>query len=655
MGVVVLRLQLPGRHPILMTQRSLVAFARLTLVGVVVCVLLAVWSLRVIAAPPFPWRDRSGAATPYTPRMYVAPAPRTRSVPVTPDPGNSQTPQPSLVPPIEPTPAEQPTSPPVQTRTFYSPRSADSQYPAGYGIHVGVTQAFLDELIKVESRDAGPVRDCILGAQVVGSQSTETTVHVRLVPNDQQAELEFQLSGVTRNMTENRTPQATIQSEGLHRFEVSKSVTFDGKKLLTRSPSATMYPYQRNRAATTPASSIPILGPLVSQYALQMANQRRPMAERITAQRITEKVVPQFNSSVDERLTELNSQLRDVLPKHLPLLGISEPTTRVWTTDKQMKVSFAWETVRSCPEYVPSVVAADSSELRVALHSEAVKVWLESLPLGGLEIPVDNLDQWQKELQRSLSLRIWGDTRFGESPDKSPSQIVRAGRIRVRTVSDELKTPPRFGEPTIVGPLLVPQPGTGSSLKVPVIQTPPAEPTIDRPTITPVPQRKTNKVPATDNVPTEEPGVDSLSQSTTQMILAKENPLSVDFESGEAVITLTAAFRIAPAPQTGYHRIRIPLTSRMQGDELIVTPGQAQVETVGTAGPLSELMRMTIEKQVQLRLQPTSWPVERELKREKANPIVIRLNELSSNSGWLTFVWGVKQTSVPSVSAAQVW
>ena len=523
---------------------------------------------------------------------------------------------------------------------------------------MGVTQKFLDELIMVESHDAGPVRDCILGAQVIGSQSTETAVHVRLVPNDQQAELEFQLSGVTRNMTENRTPQATIQSEGVHRFEVSKSVTFDGKKLLTRSPSATMYPYQRNRSATTPASSIPILGPLVSQYALEMANQRRPMAERIAAQRISEKVVPQFNNSVDERLTELNSQLRDVLPKQLPLLGISEPTTRVWTTDKQMKVSFAWDTVRSCPEYVPNVAVTDSSELRVALHSEAVKVWLESLPLGGLEIPVDDLDRWQKELQRSLSLRIWGDTRFGESPDKSPSQIVRAGRIRVRTVSDELETPPRFGEPTIVGPLLVPRSGTGSGLKVPVIQTPPAEPTIDRPTMTPVPQRKTNKVPATSDSLDEDPamaGSESQVQSTTQMILAKDNPLSVDFESGEAVITLTAAFRIAPAPQTGYHRIRIPLTSQIQGDELIVTPGLAQVETVGTAGPLSELMRMTIEKQVQLRLQPTSWPVERELKREKANPVVIRLNELSSSSGWLTFVWGMKQSSVPSVSAAQVW
>ena len=603
-------------------------------------VLLCVWSIRVSAAPPFPWRDRRAGAVPYTPRMGVAPAPRTRPVPATPDIVIQEFPQPSLVPATEPTPIDQPASQPVRTRTYFTPRSSDSTYPAGYGIHVGVTQKFLDELIKVESVDSGPVRDCILGAQVVGSQSTETSVHVRLVPNDQMAELEFQLSGVTRNETENRTPQAVIQSEGVHRFEVSKSVTFDGKKLLTRSPSATMYPFQRNRAARTPASSIPLLGPLVSQYALEIANQRRPMAERITAQKITEQVVPQFNESVDERLTELNNQLKHVIPKQLPLLGITEPTTRVWTTEKQMKVSFAWDTVRSCPEYIPNVAVADASELRLALHSEALKVWLENLPLGGVEIPVDNLDRWQQELQRQLSSRIWGGSRFGESPGgTSPSQIVRAGRIRVRTVSDELKTPPGFGEPTVVGPLLVPRPGTGSSLKVPVIQTPPAEPTIDRPIDTSGESEKTDEKSSGDS--DADAGI--LGQSQVQMILAKDNPLSVEFGSGEAIVTLTAAFRISPAPQTGFHRIRIPVTSRIQGEELIVTPGPAKVETVDSSGPLSELMRATIEKQVQLRLQPTSWPVERELEREKGNPIVIRLHELASGSGWMTFVWGVKE------------
>ena len=174
-----------------------------------------------------------------------------------------------------------------------------------------LSQKFLNELIWVESQDAGPVRDCILGAQVVGSQQTETSVHVRFVPSDSQAQLEFQLTGMTRNTTESRTPEAVIQSEGNHRFEVGKSVQFDGQKFLTRSPSAMLFPCQNNRAARTPASAIPILGPLVSEYALSVANQSRPESERITAERITQQVVPEFDSAVDKRLAEL-SQNQDL-------------------------------------------------------------------------------------------------------------------------------------------------------------------------------------------------------------------------------------------------------------------------------------------------------------------------------------------------------
>ncbi len=567
---------------------------------------------------------------PVTPRMAVPPAPRTRPIPATPDPMIQEYQQPSLVPQADPTPIDLPGSGPKRTRTYYTPSTTNSLYPAGYGIHVGVSQKFLDELIKVESQEAGPVRDCILGAQVVGSQTTETSVHVRMVPNDDQAELEFQLSGVTRNVTENRTPQAIIHSEGEHRFELAKSVQFDGKKLLTRSPSAVMYPYQRNRAAMTPASAIPILGPLVSQYALGIAEQRRPASERITAQRISQKVVPQFNDSVDSRLSMLNSQLQDVIPKHLPLLGISEPTTRVRTTDRQMTVSFAWDTVRSCPEYRPSVMVADASELRVALHSEAVNIWLASLPLGGQEISVDDLERWQKELQRLLALQSWGGLGAGEVLSEiGRRQVVRVGRTRTQEVANDGQTPPGLGAPTILGPLLV------------------------------SPPQRREKVPTEEGEATEtSPSIDEqndsqdsglLGASQTQMILANENPLSIEFESGEAIITLTAAFRIAPAPQTGFHRIRIPVTSRLQNDELIVTAGTVRVESIDSSGPLSELTRAMIEKQVQLRLKPTSWPIERSVSRDKGPPVVVRLGELSSGSDWLSFVWGVKEPDGPNL------
>ena len=560
----------------------------------------------------------------------LSPAPRTRPAPISrvrrPPPVTSEpTPIDSIDSPAKPDLTDKQARP---TRTYFTPRRATALYPSGHGLHIAVTEKFLDELIRVESQAAGPVRDCILGAEVLGSQQTETSLHVRMIPSADQAQLELLLTGVTRNSTENRTPQAVIQSDGNHRFEVSKSVQFDGTTLLTRSPAATMYPCQRNKAALTPASAIPILGPLVSEFALGVAEQSRPAAERITAQRITEQVVPQFNRSVDRRLAELNTQLQSVLPKQLPLLGISAPTTRVRTTEQQLTASFAWDTVRDCPEYVPPLTTSDAAELRVAIHSEAVNIWLASLPLGGLEIPVSNLDRWQKELERALS----------SSESVLPGTVVvsRVGqsrRLRTRTVADDSTDAPIWTPPMIVGPIL----------PVPPVLVKPER--VDRLPTLADPDAGTN---ASESLADQ----DSQVASQSQMILAPEHPLTVEFVQGEAVITLVAAFRIAPAPPTDYHRIRIPVTSRLVRDELTLTPGQVQVETTATApGPLSELTRAAIEQQIQQRLQPTRWPVERSFPREDGGPITLRLGELSSSAGWLSLVWGVESPTVKAVAA----
>lgn len=595
--------------------------SRWGVVGIIaLCGLVSsVWLNFAKAEPPYPWRSGRLSPAPSTQRQTLAPAPRSRGgASGTPALLSQSLPQPHTESP-EPTPVDPPASPlPRSRRTYYTARRPEALFPSGHGLHIAVSQQFLDELIRVESHDAGPVRDCILGAEVVGSQQTETAVHVRLVPSSSTAQMEFQLTGTTRNSTENRTRQAFIESEGNHRFEVSKSVQFDGQILLTRSPSAILYPCQTNRAARTPASAIPILGPLVAEYALGVAEQSRPAAERITAERITQQVVPQFNDAIDQRLTSLNAQLTDQIPKLLPRLGIITPSTRVRTTEHQLTVSFAWDTVRNCPEYVTTPPAPKASEFRIAVHSEAVNVWLASLPLGGMEIPLRDLDRWQKELEQVLS--------SDHSGRRSISQVPRAttaARVRIRTVG-QTEAVPGLGELTILGPLLVPP--REQVDKVPTIAEPEGEPS-----------------PAAD--------AETPLASQALMILAPEAPVTVEFARGEAVITLVAAFRIAPAPQTDYHRIRIPLTSQIMPDELIVTTGRVQVETTTpSTGPLSELMRATIEKEVQQRLRPTQWPITRQIERDQGQPVTLQLGEVSSAEGWLSLVWGLNSQRIEGVS-----
>jgi hypothetical protein len=500
-------------------------------------------------------------------------------------------------------------------------RKPESQFPTGCGIHIAATERFLDELIRVESQEEGPVRDCILGAEVVGSQSTETQVRVQLIPDPDQARFDIVLRGTTRNQTENRTSQAVIQADGNHRFDIAKSVQFDGKQLLTRSPAAWLYPCQRNRSAFTPASAIPILGPLVSQYALGIAEQQRPEAERITANRITQRVAPQFDKAIDSRLASLNRGLLQSLPQILPQFGIETPSTRVHTTDQELIASLAWDSVRTVPEYNPPATPLEAPILHVALHADAVNAWLARLPLGGREIAVSDLARWQTELQQLLSGNV--------VPRDAQPVSSRVKKLIVRPASEEIWLP-GFGEPTMIGPILPPARGT-----------PPSEPTL---------LEETQKVPT----PTEieevlpEPG----EGSSTRLILARNNPLSIEFLNGEAVITIVTAFKVDLVPQTDEHCIRIPLRSRIEGDSLIVTPGTISVDNAAvSSGAFSETVRKAIEQQVQQRLQPTTWPLERQFARDQGGPVTLKLDSLGSDNSWLTFAWTVRGSSTNSGTA----
>lgn len=570
------------------------------------------------AGPPFPWRSQTQGPAPYTQRQPSGSANLIRGQ--TPD-RLSPRPNPQL-------------SPSTSLPKRITARKPESLYPAGCGIHFSATHNFLNELIRAESHQDGPVRDCILGADVVGSQSTDTQLQVRLLPDPTMARFDLLLTGVTRNQTENRTPQAIIHAEGHHRFEVSKTVQFDGSRLLTRSPAAWLYPHQCNRAALTPASGVPILGPLVSQYALGIAEQRRPQAERITAAKITQQVAPQFDRSIDQRLASLNQTLQSTLPQELRRWGIEQPRLRVSTTPTRLLTSLVWNSVQSVSEYSVSEPETDDSRLHMALHADVINAWLSRLPLGGQEIAIRDLERWQTELHRQLAGADSGTrtlkpvsmprTKTESADELSAPRPMARDRSPAQVISDTL-TLPGFGEPTLVGPIL----------------PPPREPTL----LDPTHPEETQKIPTPDSsldVPQSPADTDS-TPDNVKLILAENNPLTIEFQDGEAVITIVTAFQIEPAPPTGQHRIRIPLRSQLLGDSLEIVPGAIRVEVVdSSSGPLTEVVRHTIEQQVQSRVQPTRWPITRRFDREQGGTMSLRLASLKSQAGWLSIAWGME-------------
>src|SRR5690606_24364659 len=94
--------------------------------------------------------------------------------------------------------------------TFYPPATLEDAAPLlqqiSGSVRVIIPEAFLNRLLARSETDTGPVVDNILGANVTGSQNTNTTLSVDVTECPQLARMQLQLTGTTQNQTIGVTP-----------------------------------------------------------------------------------------------------------------------------------------------------------------------------------------------------------------------------------------------------------------------------------------------------------------------------------------------------------------------------------------------------------------------------------------------------------------
>ncbi|QDU36660.1 hypothetical protein Mal4_09480 [Maioricimonas rarisocia] len=254
--------------------------------------------------------------------------------------------------------------------------------PVG-NLQVIVSKDLISPLVERNVSDAGPVRDFILGANVFGEQSTNTSVSLVFIPCPDAALFQIELNGRTNNRTVGVTPQATIHSVGEHDFCIAKKVRFDGRQFMTWSPSATVLPRQQNLFAQTPLGGIPLVGPVASNFALSEANRRTPIARNIIALKVTDEAAPRFNEEVDQKLAEANRGLSNLVVPRLQAHDLL-PDAFAQTTDRELRMTLRLGAFDdSAP---PGTSAAQPAQLTVRLHQTFLNRVFARLPLAGAEV-----------------------------------------------------------------------------------------------------------------------------------------------------------------------------------------------------------------------------------------------------------------------------
>lgn len=317
--------------------------------------------------------------------------------------------------------------------------SALASHYFNYNFRVVASEKFLNKVIGYDHTDSGPVKDFILGANVTGNQTTTATLGIDLTPGKDRISFYMTLRGITQTRTIGVTDEATVNTSGYHTFYATKAISFDGDSFPTAPAKISVNANNTTTGVRTEYSSIPIFGSIANSIAQGEVAKRKAQSEAIARDRVSTRVLPEFNSEVEAEFkkhadalkNEINPKLHEA--KMFPTArNFSSSDTELWASTRQMS-----ETELGGDD--PTFSTTTSKGVAIHLHETLINNSLSLLPLGGRTL---NEDELVTEISAALKQVLGKDINLkkGDGEESDPTQFVFPEKdfIRVRIDSGEL-------------------------------------------------------------------------------------------------------------------------------------------------------------------------------------------------------------------------
>jgi hypothetical protein len=265
-----------------------------------------------------------------------------------------------------------------------------------------VSGSLLDRLARTTRTDSGPVRDFILGSDVFGDQTTTARVSARLLPNADAASYLVEAEGRTATETEGYPRQeggeVVIHSRSTSRFIARRRVDLTADGLRAGEPVISVRTSNRVVGASTPYSSIPLLGQFADSIAMGEAEARRAEVEAIGASRVRDRVLPQFAAESDQRIAEMNENYRSVADRLAKRHAFPEVLSLASTATHLFALA---RTARhdELGGHEPLMWLPSDSLLTVQLHESAINNAFEHAELGGSTIDETSIGRLTAEAE----------------------------------------------------------------------------------------------------------------------------------------------------------------------------------------------------------------------------------------------------------------
>ena len=291
-----------------------------------------------------------------------------------------------------------------------------------YNLKATFSESLLKSLVDMHRAECGGINDCILGAHVVGNQSTNASIFIDLKPSFEQAHFQIFLSGRTNSQTSGTTPQAVVFTQGNHSFQANRSIFFNGQKFSTNRPYLQVFALNTNRGITTKLDGIPILEGIAQKIAHKKVAEKKLQSEYIAATKLYQKVYPRFETEGNEQIADAN-QLLQKLESRLADEELAPRRTAASSTEDLL---FYQSETRSNTELsgTSSTLSVPRTGISLLVHESLLNNGLNRLKLEGRRLTDKELrDEFTKLFQKLL---------MGKTYDTIPppsKQLILDGKL----------------------------------------------------------------------------------------------------------------------------------------------------------------------------------------------------------------------------------
>lgn len=278
--------------------------------------------------------------------------------------------------------------------------AAMSTHYFNFNLRVVVSETLLSKLASESTTKQGPVKDVILGANVSGNQTTTVTTGIDLKPSNDGIRLNLVIDGVARSNTVGTTDQANVYTSGNHVFKAWKPILFDGNKFTTGAADISVRPNNQTTGISTRYSNIPLFGGLADSIARGEVEDRRGQAEAIAAQRISSKILPEFNTEVEAKVEDLNKNYEAKVSSKLREKDLYPSVASYRSSEDDLRINTRLMSDHELAGGDGPFVGVPSSGFVLALHESLLNNSLDRLKIAGRTLSEDELG---KEIENSFA------------------------------------------------------------------------------------------------------------------------------------------------------------------------------------------------------------------------------------------------------------